>query len=207
MSEITTVFWDIGGVLLTDGWDHAARRRAVDNFDLDPADFEARHRKLVAAFETRQITLQEYLDETVFHHPRSFTSEEFRKFMFAQSQPCRKGLQIAEEMARGGRYFMAPVNNSSFELNLYRIGQFELRRYFSVFFSSCFLGVRKPAREIYVLALRLTQRRPQECLFLDAREENLDEPRALGMHVIHYQSPAQLREELRRSGIDFETAA
>ncbi len=207
MSDITAVFWDIGGVLLTNGWDHSARRRAVDNFNLDPAEFETRHRKLVAAFETRQITLQEYLDETVFHRPRPFAVEDFRKFMFAQSQECRKALQIAEEMAGAGRHFMAPINNCSFELNLYRIRRFDLRRCFNVFFSSCFLGMRKPSREIYVLALRFTQRRPQECLFLDACPENLDEPRALGMHVIHYQSPAQLREELRRSGVDFETAA
>lgn len=201
MTEITTLFWDIGGVLLTNGWDHAERRRAVEHFNLDFEDFESRHKQVVAAFETRQMTLQEYLSETLFHQPRPFAPAEFRKFMFAQSQPCRKALRIAEELQQTRRRLMAAVNNESLELNLYRIRQFELRNCLSVFFSSCFVGSRKPGREIYDRALELAGRTPAECIMIDDRPENLEAPRALGMRTIHYRTPAQLREELAGHGI------
>jgi putative hydrolase of the HAD superfamily len=207
MTEITALFWDIGGVLLTNGWDHAERRRAAEHFGLDLEDFESRHTQVVAAFETREMTLQEYLWETVFYEPRAFTPAEFRKLMFAQSQPCRKALRIAEDLRRTRRYLMASVNNESLDLNLYRIRQFELRNCLCVFFSSCFVGARKPGKEIYNHALELTQRAPAECIMIDDRPENLEAPRALGMRTIQYRTPAQLRAELAGQGVACEVAA
>ncbi len=202
MNEPTTLFWDIGGVLLTNAWDHAARQRALEAFNLDPVEFEARHEELVGPLETHQITLQEYLEETVFDRPRTFSPDEFRKFMFAQSQPCRRALRIAAELAHSGRFLMATINNESLDLNLYRIRQFELQNYFGAFFSSCFLGARKPSMEIYRAALELTQRNPRECLFIDDRPENLEAPEALGMHTLHYTTPGRLRDQMADFGID-----
>lgn len=181
--------------------DHLARRRAAEHFGLDAEDIEARNEQVVAAFETRQLTLHEYIEHTVFYSPRPFSEEEFRKFMFAQSQPCRKTLEVAEELRRTRRCLMAALNNEALELNLYRIRQFELRKYLSVFFSSCFVGARKPDPEIYRRALELTQRAPGECIMIDDRPENLEAPRTLGMRTIQYRTPAQLREELAACGI------
>ena len=96
---------------------------------------------------------------------------------------------------------MAALNNEALELNLYRIRQFELRKYLNAFFSSCFVGARKPGADIYCRALEMTQRAPGECIMIDDRPENLEAPRRLGMHVIHFQSPAQLRNELATCGI------
>jgi putative hydrolase of the HAD superfamily len=207
MAEITTLFWDIGGVLLTNAWDHVERSRAVERFGLDPQSFESRHKRVVAAFETHEITLQEYLSQTVFYDSRPFEPAEFRKFMFAQSQPCWKALRIAEELSHTRRYVMAALNNESLELNLYRIRQFDLTRILSVFFSSCFLGARKPDRAIYSRALELTQRSPAECIMIDDRPENLEAPRGLGMRTIQYRTAAQLREELAGYGVECELAA
>jgi putative hydrolase of the HAD superfamily len=201
MAEVTTLFWDIGGVVLTDGWDEAERLRAADHFELDRDEFERRHQQVAAAFETRELTLREYLAETVFYQPRRFSAEDFRKFMRAQSQPCRKALRIVEELSEAHRYLMAAINNESLELNRYRIRQFELYRYFSAFFSSCYLNVRKPGPELFCLALELTGRPTAECLMIDDRPENLEAPRSLGMRTIEYRSPAQLREELQGHGI------
>jgi putative hydrolase of the HAD superfamily len=201
MAEITTLFWDVGGVILTNAWGHAERLRATDHFELDREQFERRHQQVAAAFEIRELTLHEYLAETVFYEPRHFSPEEFRKFMRAQSQACRKALRIAEELSESRRYLMATINNESLELNAYRIRQFELHRYFSAFFSSCYLNARKPGRELFCRALELTARTPSECLMIDDRPENLEAPREMGMGTIHYRSPAQLREELEGHGI------
>ncbi len=202
MAEITTLFWDIGGVILTHGWGPAERLRAADHFRLDVEELERHHAEVSAAFEIRELTLHEYLDETVFRHPRLFSQEDFRKFMFAQSQVCRRALRIADELRQKRRYLMAAINNESLELNLHRIRHFELQQYFSFFFSSCFVGLRKPGAEIFRYALELTQRAPAECLTIDARPENLEAPRELGMETIQYQTPAQLRADLSAHGIE-----
>jgi putative hydrolase of the HAD superfamily len=207
MAAITALFWDVGGVLLTNGWDHGERRRAVETFALERDEFEARHAEVAAAFETHEITSREYLDHTVFYRQRPFSPKDFQQFMFAQSQAHAETLRVAEHLASTRRYLMATLNNESLDLNLFRIRKFELRNHFSVFFSSCFLAARKPSVEIYRRALDLTQRAAGECVMIDDRPENLEAPRQLGMAAIQYQAPAQLREELERLGVVAQHAA
>lgn len=202
MGDITALFWDVGGVLLTNGWDASSRREATRRFGLDWEDFEDRHQLVVAAFETGRMSLDEYLQRTVFEQPRAFGAEEFKAFMFAQSSPHQDAIALVDRLARTGRYLLATINNEPLELNLYRIQQFELRRYFAVFFSSCFLGVKKPEDAIFRLALHITQRDPAESLFIDDRPLNLECAGRLGMRTVHYQHPEQLHCELRAAGIE-----
>lgn len=196
--SITALFWDNGGVILTNGWDREARQAAVQKFHLDWADFEDRHELMLNAFETNQATLDDYLRRTVFYRERPFTPEEFKAFMFAQSRPFPESLDFLSRLARGRRYLMASLNNESREINEYRIKQFNLRRYFEAFFSSCYLGVRKPGAEIYRLALEITQREPAECVLIDDRGLNLECARELGMHTVQFQNLGQLEQELAK---------
>ena len=202
MPTITTILCDIGGVLLTDGWGYISRQLAAEHFQLDWEDFSTRHEYVSNAIETDRMTLEQYLDRTVFYRPRTFTREEFKAFMFAQSQPHEETIAMIRQLANSRRYQMATLNNEILELNIYRLANFGLRNYFSIFFSSCFLQLRKPDEAIYRAALRITQRAPEECLFIDDREANLECPRALGLVTIHYQSPSQLRAELQQNGVD-----
>jgi putative hydrolase of the HAD superfamily len=203
MAEITTLFFDIGGVLLSNGWDHAERSRAVERFGLEAEEFEARHARLVDGFETGEVTLEEYLRQTVFFRPRPFSPDDFRRFLFAQTRPFPESLAIADGLARTRRYLMATVNNESLELNVYRVRQFGLREHFSAFYSSCFVGVRKPSAAIFERALDFTQRDAAECIMIDDRPENLEAPAALGMRTIRFQSAAQLSEDLEREGVNY----
>ena len=207
MAEIRTLFWDVGGVLLSNGWDRAERDRAVERFALEAEEFETRHERLIDAFETNNISLDEYLRQTVFYRPRPFSPDEVRRFMFSQSRAFTESLAIAEGLARTQRYLMAAVNNESLELNIYRIRQFGLRDHFSAFYSSCFLGLRKPSVAIFERALDFTQRDPAECIMIDDRPENLEAPAALGMRTIRFQSAVQLREELGCCGVEAGAAA
>lgn len=202
MTGIRALFWDIGGVLLTNGWDRRSRRAAAERFGLDWEDFQDRHELISADFETGRLSLDEYLKRTIFYRPREFTPDEVKAFMFAQSQPHPEALAVAEALARSGRYLMATFNNESLELNEFRIERFGLRRLFSAFFSSCYLGVHKPEERIYRMALQITQRPPRECLFIDDRELNLECAAQLGMNVLHYEGPKSLSEELAEYGID-----
>ena len=201
MANITAIFWDVGGVLLTNAWDREQRRRTLEHFSLDEAEFLDRHDMLVSSFERGKITLDEYLSRTVFYRPRSFTLQEFQSFMFSLSQELDGTLELASQLTHSGKYLMSTINNESLELNLYRIQTFELRSIFSFFVSSCFVGLRKPEEGIYKLALELTQRPPEQCCFIDDRPLNLDAASRLGIHVIQKQSPQQLREDLQELGV------
>src|SRR5437879_4046910 len=127
MPEPIALFWDVGGVVLTNGWDRNSRRKAVENFKLDWDEFEDRHELVDAAFEKGQLGLEAYLDRTVFYRPRNFTRDEFRNFIFAQSEPFPETLEVLERLARSKKYLMGTLNNESIELNLYRINRFGLR--------------------------------------------------------------------------------
>lgn len=198
---ITAIFWDVGGVLLSNAWDHEQRQRTLKQFGLDEVEFESRHEMLVSSLERGKISLDEYLERTIFYRPRPFALDEFKKYMCSLSQPCTETLQLAKELSKSCRFLMATINNESTELNLFRIQTFGLRDLFSLFVSSCFVGLRKPEDGIYRLALNITQRAPEETCFIDDRLLNLDTASRLGMHVIQMRSTEQLQQELQKLGV------
>ncbi len=202
MPKISAVFSDVGGVLLTNGWDRSARDKLVEQFGLEGEDFEDRHQRVGASLDTGQLEISPYLDRTIFYRPRSFPKQAVREFMFAQSKAIPGSLAVVARLAQTRQVLLATLNNESRELNLYRIEKFGLRNYFTVFFSSCFLGVQKPDPQIYRLALDLSQRAPEECVFIDDRPVNLECARQLGIHTIQFLNAAQLEGDLRSLGVE-----
>src|SRR5947207_1895037 len=180
MPRITTLFWDIGGVILTNGWDRNSRKEAADAFHLDWEEFQDRHDLSFPAFDAGQITINEYLERTLFYRPRKFSREEFTAFMFAQSKEYPGSRAILDAVVQTKKYFVGAINNEPLELNQYRIEAFNLRKSFQVFFSSCYIHSRKPEDGIFRLALAVPQRRPEECIFVVHRPLNLDRRRRLG---------------------------
>jgi putative hydrolase of the HAD superfamily len=201
MSAIHAIFWDVGGVLLSNAWDRTERMAALEHFRLDDEEFHSRHEMVISSFERGNISLDEYLERTVFYRNRPFTREEFRDYMFSLSQPMPEVLGLARALADSGKYFMGTINNESRELNLYRIEKYGLRGIFRLFVSSCFVGLRKPESGIYRLAIETTQVNPQECCFIDDRSLNLECAAKLGMRTIQMQTLEQLREELGKLGV------
>jgi putative hydrolase of the HAD superfamily len=201
MPSIRAIFWDVGGVLLTNAWDHTQRSEAIQRFQLDEREFHDRHEMVVSSFERGKITLDEYLDRTIFYRPRSFSREAFRDFMLSLSQPLPGMLEFARSLTDSGTYLMSTINNESRELNYYRMERFGLRSIFRIFFSSCFVGLRKPERDIYRLALETTQTPAEECCFIDDRALNLECAAQLGMHTIETHSLEQLSADLEKLGV------
>ena len=199
-ADIELILFDIGGVLGSNGWDREQRTAAVERFGLDAEDFQYRHEETVGAFESGQISLDEYLDNTALCGSVAFSREEFKTFMFEQSVPWPASIAVARELAATGAR-MGTLNNESAELNVHRIRAFGLREIFPTFFSSCWLGVRKPTLAIYERVLGMTQANPARTLFVDDRVQNLTPAAGLGMRTIHFQSAEQLRAECRRQGV------
>ncbi len=198
MPAIRAIFWDVGGVLLTNAWDRTERTAALQHFCLDQEEFHDRHEMLVSSFERGKITLDEYLDRTVFYRSRSFTRDAFRDFMFSLSQPFPEVLAFAQSLSDSGKYFMGTLNNESRELNNYRMERFGLRKIFRLFVSSCFVGFRKPEHDIFRLALETTQIPAEACCFIDDRSLNVESAAKMGMQAIEMQSLEQLRRALEK---------
>jgi len=198
---IRAIFWDVGGVLLTNAWDREQRTIALEHFHLDEEEFHDRHEMVVSSFERGKISLNEYLDRTVFYRERPFTRDAFRDLMFSLSQPFPEVIAFAQKLNASGKYLMSTINNESRELNYYRIEKYGLRTVFRLFISSCFVGFRKPERDIYRLALELTQIPAEECCFIDDRALNLECAVKLGMRTIQMQNLEQLRGDLGKLGV------
>ncbi len=201
MSPITAIFFDIGAVLLSNGWTEVERRRVAAALNLDFDEFDQRHYQVIDAFDYGHISLQTYLDWTVFYTPRPFTPQDFEREVQRIMTPIPETIQIARELKHSGRYFMATLNNEPREFNDYRIQHFGLPEIFSAFFSSCYLGVRKPQVEVFRKALAISQRRPEESLFIDDFSGNIQAACALGMNAILYTGPGELRAELVKLGL------
>jgi len=199
--DIKVLFFDIGGVLLTNGWDRTSRRLASDEFGLDWDEFQDRHDLVSGDFETGKLTMADYLKQTVFYRERDFTQAAFIDFMKSESKAKPDSLAVARDLAQTGRYLMATLNNESRELNDFRIETFGLREYFSVFLSSSYLGISKPHSEIYSVAVDIVQYQPEQCVFIDDRELNLECSTLLGIQPVLFTDADQLRGSLRELGV------
>lgn len=202
MSGIGTILWDIGGVLLTNGWDRQQRDHVLARFALNPAEFEPRHAEVFDAWEKDELGVDEYLRRTVFYEPRSFSQAEFLEAIRGESHLLPdSAIGILRQLAASQHYVLATVNNESRALNEFRLTQFGLVDLFDAFFSSCYLGLRKPDRRIYQVALDVLQRDPEDCIFIDDRAENVGAAVSLGIHGIRYEGSEKLVEELNRLGV------
>jgi putative hydrolase of the HAD superfamily len=198
VTDIRHIFFDIGGVMGSNGWDKEQRQRAVEHFGLNADDFHWRHEEVMGEWEEGRITLDEYLDVAVFYTERPFSRDEFVAFMYSQSVPNEDTIAIARALSAHARYTLMTLNNESEELNIHRIEAFGISQIFEAFISSCWLGVRKPNRKFYLRALGIAHAEPASSLFIDDRQQNLTPASSLGMNVILFRSASQLRSDLER---------
>ncbi len=197
MFPFDAILFDVGGVLLTNGWDRCERAAAVEHFHLDAEELEARHFSIFASWERGLIGVDVYLDAAVFYKPRSFTRDEFFAFMLSQSQLLPGGaLGILGEVAASDKCMVGALNNEARETNEYRFRTFGLREYFQVAFSSCYVGMRKPEPAIYSRALDILGKPAGRVLFIDDRQQNVDAAAAAGMTAIRFTGAEALRGEL-----------
>ncbi len=202
MKDITTIFFDVRGVCLTNGWDQVAREKSSRRFSLNYEEMEKRHKLVFKKFEKGKLPIDEYLNEVVFYRKRNFSKKNFIEFMHSQSHAYNSTLTILEKLRANKKYRIATINNESRELNEYRINKFGLYQYFSCFFSSCYLGIRKPETEIFSGVLSIVHKNPGNCLYVDDREENYDSAKMLGLNSILLDKPESLQARLEEFNIE-----
>lgn len=200
-NRITTLFLDIGGVLLTNGWGRDSRRRAAEKFKLDFADLDERHHLTFDTYESGKLVLDEYLNRVVFHETRSFSREDFKTFMLDQSRPYPEMIELITKLkARYGVKTVA-VNNEGRELSIHRIRKFALNAFIDFFVSSCFVHIRKPDPDLYRMALDIAHASPAATLYIDDRALFVEVARGLGICGVHHSDFETTKASLETFGL------
>ena len=187
-SGVKVIFLDIGGVLLSDGWEYESRQKAAKKFGLDFAEMDTLHHVIFNVYEIASITLNEYLDTVVFNHPRHFTRKDFKAFMFTQTSELPGMLQWFKEWKKSCGFPIISINNEGRELNDFRIKKFGLHQCFDAFISSCEVGMRKPDPGIFTLAMGIAQASPEECIYFDDRLILVQAAQKLGIRSFHHKT-------------------
>ena len=200
-APITCLFLDIGGVLLTDGWDHHARRRAAAAFKLEWAELEERHRLTFGAYEEGKLALEDYLNRVVFYQKRPFTKAQFRRFIFAQSKPYPDVIDLVKRLKERHGLRIAVVSNEGRELNAYRIHKFKLDRFVDAFISSCFVHLRKPDAEIFRLALDIAQTPARQVVYIENTPMFVQIAEGFGIRSILHTDTQSTRARLAALGL------
>lgn len=194
--KVKVLFSDLGGVLLTNGWDRHSRAKAVELFGLDAKDYEGRHQLLFGDYEVGKISLKTYLDYSIFYQQRSFSHEDFIAFMYAQSQPIPEMIDFVKQLKKDYGLKVIAISNEGRELTEHRIKTFHLKEFFDFFLVSCFMGIRKPDREVYCKAIDFVQVPPEETAYLEDRLLFVEIAKSIGIQAIHHRDLSTTRSAL-----------
>ena len=200
-TTIKALLLDIGGVLLTNGWDSASRKLAAEHFSIDLKELNDRHRIIFEAYESGKMTLDEYLNLLIFCKERDFSIAEFKDFMYGQSQPYPEMIALIQQLKQKYGLQIIAVNNEGRELNEYRVNQFDLKSIFDIFSSSCFVRTRKPDRDFYTLALDLAQVKKEEVIYVDDRSVFIQAAQLLGIPGIQHNNVKMTKLEFEAYGL------
>jgi putative hydrolase of the HAD superfamily len=200
-TNITTLFLDLGGVLLSNGWDRSARKLAAEKFGIDHAEMDERHHLTFDTYEEGKLSLEDYLSRAVFYEERPFSRDSFMMFMYAQSRAYPEMIDLVRGLKERHRLKVVCVSNEGRELTEYRIKRFELRTFIDCFVSSCFVHVRKPDYDIYRIAVDIAQVPCEEVVYIDDRSMFVEAAQCLGIQGIAHKDYTSTRETLARYGL------
>jgi putative hydrolase of the HAD superfamily len=196
-NKISTLFLDIGGVLLTNGWGRESRVQAAEQFKLDYKEMDERHHLTFDTYEMGKLTLDQYLNRLVFYEERSFSKEDFKTFMFERSKPYEETLAFFKELKQKHKLNIIAVSNEGRELNEYRIKKFKLHELFNAFVSSCYVHFRKPDADIFRMACDIAHAIPSETIHIDDRLMFVEVARSVGLHGLHHVDLNSTKEKIK----------
>ena len=202
--SITTLFVDVGGVLLTNAWDHIARHRAVEHFALDQEALTRRHNLVFTLYEEGKLSLDEYLDRTVFYDRRPFSREDFQSFMLAQSEVRPQMIELVRDVKAHHGLKVVAVSNEGWELAVHRIEKFALKTFIDLFIFSCFVRCRKPDLDIFQMALDIAQVPPEAVVYVEDQPMFVEAAKSLGIHAFQHLNYKFTRNSLAEWGLSLE---
>lgn len=199
---IRALFLDVGGVMLTNGWDTKLRKRVAEHFQLDPADLESRHRMTFDTYECGKITFDVFLDRVVFYQPRPFTRDDFKNYVFEQARPFADMIDLFKTLKAKHALKIAVLSNEGRELTVDRVARFHLKEFVDFFIVSSFVHLRKPDTDIYQMALDVSMFEPQEVVYIDDRLMFVEVATTLGIRSIQHTDFQSTKTKLAALGLN-----
>lgn len=187
---------DLGGVLLSNGWDHRLRALVAKKYSLDYEEFSKRHESIFDFYERGKMTFEEYLDWTIFHVPRAFSKRDLIQFILAEAKAYPEMIEFIKKIKNQFGLKICALSNEGKELALDRVKRFDLESFIDFFVISSFVGLRKPDADIYKLAISLTQIPPNELCYIDDRALFVERAKEFGLHAICHESMEKTQREL-----------
>ncbi len=195
-AKITTLFLDIGGVLLTNAWDRTSRKLAAEKFHLNLEELNESHHLIFNDYETGKITLDQYLDSLSTHDNLIFPRDDFKAFMFEQSLPHYDNINFFKELKKKHQLKVIAVNNEGRELNEFRINKFHLDELFDAFVCSCYVKIRKPDPDIFRIACDISHSLPQQVFMTDDRSMFVEAAKTIGINGLTYEGLVSIKEKI-----------
>lgn len=200
-TPITTLFLDIGGVLLTNGWDTDLRKQTAAHFGLDYEEIYHRHHVTYDTYEEGKMTLDEYLHQIIFYEKRSFSAKDVKNYILEQAKAYQDTIDLVKRLKAVYRLRVAVVSNEGREVAEDRIHRFHLKEFVDFFVVSAFVHFRKPDLDIYRLALDVAQVKPEQVAYLEDRPLLCEVAGRLGIHSVLNRTAAETREKLAALGL------
>ena len=200
-TEVRALFLDVGGVLLTNGWDSKVRQALADRFKLDLKDFEARHHLTFDTYEEGKISFDVFLNRTVFYTKRDFTPAEFKKYVSDLTQPLPGMIDLFTRIKARHGLKVAVVSNEGRELTFDRVNKFNLKSFVDFFIVSSFVHLRKPDTDIYRLALDVAMLEPAQVAYIDDRAMLVEVASSLGIIGIQHEDYDSTKARLAELGL------
>ncbi len=200
-SSITTLFLDIGGVLLTNGWDTALRKKTAENFHVNYEELDHRHRVTYDTYEQGKMPLDTYLQQIIFFETRDFSAADVTRFILEQAKPYQDTIDLVRRLKAVYGLRIAVVSNEGREIAQDRIARFHLKEFVDFFIVSAFVHFRKPDLDIYRLALDVAQVRPEEVAYIEDRPLLCEVASSLGIQSVLNRSSSETRKLLGDLGL------
>jgi putative hydrolase of the HAD superfamily len=198
---ITHLFTDLGGVLLTNGWDRGLRKLVASHFNIDAAEMDERHHLTYDTYEAGKISLSEYLRRVVFWEPREFTEDQVVDFMLSQARCFPEMIELVKAVKEKNRLKVAVVSNEGRELTADRIRRFGLKEFVDFFVVSSYVHFRKPDEDIFRVALDVAQAEPGEVVYLDDRHMFVEVAGRMGMRAVWHREYEKTRAAFAELGL------
>jgi len=111
-------------------------------------------------------------------------------------------VEILQQLKHTGKYRLYALTNWSAETFPHALERFEFFKLFEGVVVSGEEKMRKPSAEFYKIILDRYRLDPSTTVFIDDSLRNVKGAEAIGITGIHFHNPSQLKEELRRLGIE-----
>ena len=198
---IKAILFDLGGVLVSDVFTILDVQMAKEA-GVSPKDIYSIRRNHWTEYELGKISGVEFMGRILRALDLRLDPAEMLTKTFSLIKADKKIVDLVAKIKACGKFKLGVLSNNSKEWSQYSKDVLGLGKYFDSWVVSCDLGIKKNQKEIYIAAAKSLRLAPEECLFIDNKESNVEGAKLVGMKALHFSGKPKLLAQLKEIGID-----